>query len=157
MIAKSQRWQKTAMAVAATTVLGLWGFDACALSLGRLAVMSALGEPLRAEIEILDINTDEAASLKTSVASPEIFQTAGLEYSSAMTGLQITLQKRYQHGLTVTASYAFSKNLQALNYLNPQDALPSRSLTPWDRPNRLTLAPIYEVPFGPGKPLLGLQ
>ena len=51
--------------------------------------------------------------------------------------LQITLQKRYQHGLTVTASYAFSKNLQALNYLNPQDALPSRSLTPWDRPNRL--------------------
>jgi hypothetical protein len=69
--------------------------------------------------------------------------------------LQITLQKRYQHGLTVTASYAFSKNLQALNYLNPQDALPSRSLTPWDRPNRLTLAPIYEFPFGPGKPLLG--
>jgi hypothetical protein len=69
--------------------------------------------------------------------------------------LQITAQKRYQHGLTVTASYAFSKNLQALNYLNPQDASPSRSLTPWDRPNRLTLAPIYELPFGPGKPVLG--
>ncbi len=69
--------------------------------------------------------------------------------------LQITAQKRYQHGLTVTASYAFSKNLQALNYLNSQDALPSRSLTPWDRPNRLTLAPIYELPFGPGKPVLG--
>jgi hypothetical protein len=69
--------------------------------------------------------------------------------------LQLTLQKRYQHGLTVTASYAFSKNLQALNYLNPQDPLPSRSLTPWDRPNRLTLAPIYELPFGPGKPVFG--
>ena len=69
--------------------------------------------------------------------------------------VQITVQKRYQHGLTVTASYAFSKNLQALNYLNAQDALPSRSFTSWDRPNRLTLAPIYEFPFGPGKPLLG--
>lgn len=69
-------------------------------------------------------------------------------------GLQITLQKRYSHGLTLTATYAFSKNLQALNYLNAQNALPSRSLTPWDRPNRMTLAPIYELPFGPGKPLL---
>jgi hypothetical protein len=33
--------------------------------------------------------------------------------------------------------------------------LPARSLTPWDRPNRLTLAPIYELPFGPGKPIFG--
>ena len=56
--------------------------------------MSSLGEPLRAEVEILDINSDEATSLKTSVAAPETFQNAGLEYSSAMTGLQISLQKR---------------------------------------------------------------
>jgi hypothetical protein len=69
--------------------------------------------------------------------------------------LQITVQKRYAHGLTFTGSYALSKNLQALNFLNPQDALPSRSLTPWDRPNRLTLAPIYELPFGPGRKFLG--
>jgi hypothetical protein len=68
--------------------------------------------------------------------------------------LQITVQKRYSHGLTVTASYAFSKNLQAVNYLNPQDPLPARSLTPWDRPNRLTLAPLYELPFGPGREFL---
>jgi hypothetical protein len=33
--------------------------------------------------------------------------------------------------------------------------LPARSLTPWYRPNRLTLAPIYELPFGPGKAVLG--
>src|SRR5215471_4768903 len=69
--------------------------------------------------------------------------------------LQITVQKRYQHGLTFTGSYAFAKNLQATNYMNPQDALPSRSLTPWDRPNRLTIAPIYELPFGPGRKFLG--
>lgn len=94
MIAKSQRWQKSALAIAAATVLGLWGSQASALSLGRIAVMSALGEPLRAEIEILDINADEAASLRASVAQPEAFRTAGLEYNAAMTGLQITLQKR---------------------------------------------------------------
>lgn len=94
MIAKSHRWQKTALAVAATAVLGLWSTHAAALSLGRIAVLSALGEPLRAEIDIPDINADEAATLKTSVASPEAFRAAGVDYNPVMGGLQISLQKR---------------------------------------------------------------
>lgn len=94
MIAKSHRWQKTALAVAATAVLGLWGTHVSALSLGRIAVLSALGEPLRAEIDIPDITADEADSLKTSVASPEAFQAAGVDYNPVMGGLQISLQKR---------------------------------------------------------------
>jgi hypothetical protein len=69
--------------------------------------------------------------------------------------LQVMVEKRYSHGLTLTATYAYAKNLQAVNYLNDEDDAPSRSLTPWDRPNRLTLAPVYEFPFGPGKPFLG--
>jgi len=69
--------------------------------------------------------------------------------------LQIGLNKRYSHGLTITAAYTLSKNIQGLNYLNAQDALPSRSLVPWDRTHRLVLAPIYELPFGPGKYFLG--
>lgn len=94
MIAKSHRWQKTALAAAAAAVLGLWGTHASALSLGRIAVLSALGEPLRAEIDIPDINAEEAASLKASVASPEAFRAAGMDYNASMSGLQITLQKR---------------------------------------------------------------
>lgn len=94
MISKSQRWQKTALGIAVASVMGLCGSQAYALSLGRLAVMSALGEPLRAEIEILDINADEATSLRSQVASPDAFRAAGLEYTSNMQGLQITLQKR---------------------------------------------------------------
>ena len=69
--------------------------------------------------------------------------------------LQVALTKRYSHGLTITAAYTLSKNIQGLNYLNAQDALPARSLVPWDRTHRLVLAPIYELPFGPGKPFLG--
>ena len=65
-----------------------------ALSLGRVTVQSALGEPLRAEIDVPDINAEESASLKASVASPEAFRAAGLEYNPAMPGLQATLQKR---------------------------------------------------------------
>ncbi|WP_366834237.1 FimV/HubP family polar landmark protein [Rhodoferax sp.] len=94
MIAKSHRWQKTAMAAAAAAVFGLWGTNAAALSLGRITVQSALGEPLRAEIDVPDINAEEANSLKAAVALPEAFKAAGLEYNAAMSGLQATLQRR---------------------------------------------------------------
>lgn len=94
MIAKSHRWQKTAVAAAAVALLGLSGTGAFALSLGRMTVLSALGEPLRAEIDVPEINAEEAASLKTRVAPPEAFTAAGLEYSAAMTTLQATVQRR---------------------------------------------------------------
>ncbi len=94
MIAKSQIWQKTAIAAAATALLTLTTTGAMALSLGRITVQSALGEPLRAEIEVPDINAEEAASLRTAVALPEAFTAAGLEYNSALSSLQATLQRR---------------------------------------------------------------
>lgn len=94
LIAKSHRWHKTAMATAAAAVFGLWGSHAEALSLGRITVQSALGEPLRAEIDIPDINAEEASSLKTVAASPDAFKAAGLDYNPAMSNLRATLQRR---------------------------------------------------------------
>jgi pilus assembly protein FimV len=94
LIAKSHRWQKTAAAAAALALLGLSGTAAHALSLGRLTVQSALGEPLRAEIDIPGITAEEAASLKAGPALPDAFVAAGLDYNPAMSGLQATLQRR---------------------------------------------------------------
>ena len=91
MIAKTHRWQRTAIAAAAIALLGLSGTGAYALSLGRLTVQSALGEPLRAEVEVPDITAEEAASLKAAVAQPEAFTAAGLEYSAALTGFSILI------------------------------------------------------------------
>ena len=65
-----------------------------ALSLGRITVQSALGEPLRAEVDLLDINAEEAASLQPSVASPESFKAAGLDYNPALSNLQASLRRR---------------------------------------------------------------
>jgi pilus assembly protein FimV len=53
-----------------------------------------LGEPLKAEIDVPNITTEEAASLKANVASPAAFVAAGLEYNAAMSGLQATLAHR---------------------------------------------------------------
>lgn len=94
MIAKSHRWQQTAIAAAAIALLGLSTTAAMALSLGRITVMSALGEPLRAEIDVPDINAEEAASLKASVAAPDAFVAAGLEFNPAMSSVQASLKRR---------------------------------------------------------------
>ena len=71
--------------------------------------------------------------------------------------LQVTVDKRYSHGLNMLVTYALSKNIEALSYLNGQDAAPTRTLTAWDTPHRLTIAPIYELPFGPGRALFNTR
>lgn len=93
------RWQpgvlqKSALALACATALGLFSAAAHALSLGRAVVQSSLGEPLRAEVELLDISNEDAASLRARLASPSSFAASGMEYSPALNGLQITLQQQ---------------------------------------------------------------
>jgi hypothetical protein len=65
--------------------------------------------------------------------------------------LQISVEKRYTQGLVLVLAYTRSKNLEQVAYLNPQDAAPSKTLTSVDRPNRLVLSGVYELPFGRGK------
>lgn len=92
MIAKTSQCRLTALAAA--VLLALSSAPAAALSLGRVTVQSALGEPLRAEVDFLDINGEEAASLNAHLAAPEAFKAAGLEYNPALSNLKTTLQRR---------------------------------------------------------------
>jgi hypothetical protein len=68
--------------------------------------------------------------------------------------LQLSVQKRYAKGISFTGSYTFSKNIQALSYLNPTDAAPANTIVPFDRTHVFVFAPVYELPFGPGKALI---
>jgi pilus assembly protein FimV len=88
------RWNHVAAASAIAVMLAAFSDQAAALALGRLNVLSALGEPLRAEIDVPQITADEAATLKASVASPEAFRAAGMEYNAALSDLQVSLQRR---------------------------------------------------------------
>ena len=88
------RWKLSALAAAATLSLGLYSSDASALALGRLSVKSALGEPLRAEIDVPQITTEEANSLQTGPASAEVFRAQGVEFSPLMNDVQIVLKRR---------------------------------------------------------------
>ncbi|MBN8493110.1 MAG: hypothetical protein J0M00_17010, partial [Burkholderiales bacterium] len=72
----------------------MWGLDAQALGLGRLTVQSALGEPLRAEIDVTSLTPEEAGTLTLRVASPDAYRAAGVEYNPALPGTQVQLVRR---------------------------------------------------------------
>jgi pilus assembly protein FimV len=93
-IGRHRRWKATALASAAALALLGASVDAQAVAFGAATVRSTLGEPLRAEIEVPQISSEEAASLQVNVASPQAFRAAGLEYTQTLSGARITLQRR---------------------------------------------------------------
>ena len=72
----------------------LWATQAWALGLGRLTVSSALGETLRAEIEITSITPEEASSLQLRIAPSEAFRAAGVEYNAALPSATVQVVRR---------------------------------------------------------------
>jgi len=95
-----------------------------------------------------------------------IFQTTSGAFSNYNAG-QLRLEKRASKGLTWIMSYAFSKAIsdatgftggsnydtgnRIQNYFNKKA---DKGLASIDHRNRLSIASIYELPFGPGKPFL---
>ncbi len=88
------RWRYGVLASAMALIGSMASLEAHALALGRISVQSALGEPLRAEIDIAEITPEEAASFKAGVASVDAFKAAGLEFTQLLTGLEVNLQRR---------------------------------------------------------------
>jgi pilus assembly protein FimV len=70
-----------------------------AASLGRLAVLSAIGEPLRAEID-LTVAAEDLESATPRLASPDAYAASGLQYNAALNGARLAIQYR-QNGRRV--------------------------------------------------------
>ncbi len=68
--------------------------NAQALTLGRLSVLSFLGQPLVAEIEVPEISPEESNSLRVGIANAEAFKSAGLDYSATVAELTVTGKRR---------------------------------------------------------------
>ena len=67
---------------------------AWALGLGRLQVQSALGETLRAEIDVTNLTPEEASNLRVRIAPPDSYRAAGVEYNAVLPSTQASLQRR---------------------------------------------------------------
>ncbi|MBL8287051.1 MAG: hypothetical protein JNL85_03625 [Rubrivivax sp.] len=86
------RFALTGVATACACLL--WTSQALALGLGRLNVQSALGESLKAEIDVTSINAEEAATLRLRVAPPEAYRAAGVEYNAALASADVQVVRR---------------------------------------------------------------
>lgn len=71
---------------------------------------------------------------------------------SSFNSLQVSVQKRFSHGYNMSASYQWSRTLDALSFLNAGDVKPWYGISNTDYPQTLSVAGIYELPFGHGKP-----
>lgn len=82
---KRNRFKATVIA-AAIAVLPLASHAA---GLGRITVLSVLGQPLKAELEVT-ASRDEVPSLVAKVAAAEAFRQAGIEYSPTLATLRFS-------------------------------------------------------------------
>ena len=101
-----QRWKLSALAAATLALSSLSATDAWALALGRITVQSALGEPLRAEVEIPQLSAAEADSLQAAIASPATFRAQGMEYTGTANSVRVQVQKR-ANGSTILKLSSF--------------------------------------------------
>ena len=68
-----------------------------AVGLGNLTVLSALGQPLDAEVQIVALQPGEAESLKASLASPAAFTSAGIQLNPALLKVKFVIEHRGDH------------------------------------------------------------
>ncbi|RTL58006.1 MAG: pilus assembly protein [Rhodocyclaceae bacterium] len=85
--------KKLRVSVIAAALAALPILPAHAAGLGKLTVLSALGQPLRAELDI-SASREEVASITAKIASQESFRQANIEYSGVLSTLRFTLDKR---------------------------------------------------------------
>jgi pilus assembly protein FimV len=64
-----------------------------AAGLGKLTVLSGLGQPLRAELDI-GATKDELAGMSARLAPQDVFRQAGVDFASVLLDLRFAVEKR---------------------------------------------------------------
>ena len=65
--------------------------------------------------------------------------------------LQVRAEKRFSHGYTLNVAYTWSKGMDGIRFLNPGDATLEYGISENDRPHRLVINGLYEIPLGRGR------
>lgn len=81
------------MALALASSLSLTPMWADAAGLGRITVYSALGQPLRAEVQV-SATREELPGMTARLAPVESFRQAGVDYSTSLLQLRFAVEKR---------------------------------------------------------------
>ncbi|MBW3507983.1 pilus assembly protein FimV [Janthinobacterium sp. NKUCC06_STL] len=65
-----------------------------AAELGKITVLSAAGQPLRAEVELSAVKPGEATSLLAKLAPPDAYRQANVEFNPALNALTFAVENR---------------------------------------------------------------
>ena len=68
--------------------------SAYAAGLGKLTVLSALGQPLSAEIELTAVTAEEASGLVAKLAPADAFRVANIDFNPALLSLRFSVEHR---------------------------------------------------------------
>ncbi|WP_206668729.1 FimV family protein [Lacisediminimonas profundi] len=83
---------------------------ASAAGLGKITVLSGLGQPLNAEIELTSVGRDEASGLAVKLAPLEAFRQANIELNPALYGLRFAVEQRgARHVVRITSAKALNE------------------------------------------------
>ena len=80
--------------LSAAVVSALMFGNASAAGLGKLTVLSALGQPLRAEVELTAVGSDEGGVLNPKLASIDAFRQANIDFNPALRSLRFAVEQR---------------------------------------------------------------
>ncbi len=104
--------QRSFLFIARLIFLMSLSFSAQALTLAGIEVKSLKGEPLKAEVTVLNASPEEWGQLVVKVASPDRFSQLGLVYTPAVGQLQIELfeSKEGNQRILLSSPQSFSDN-----------------------------------------------
>ena len=87
-------------------VLLLLPLTASAAGLGKITVQSALGQPLRAEVEVSSVQPGEVDSLVARMAPAQAYRDAGIEVNAALISIKFATERRPdgRHVVVLTSS-----------------------------------------------------
>ena len=83
---------------------------ALAAGLGKLTVFSGLGQPLKAEIELLTLQKGEADKLSVRLPSQEAFRKANIDYSGALLSIKFNIEQRGEGNYVIVLSSSQAMN-----------------------------------------------
>src|SRR5262245_65893711 len=79
---------------------------ALAAGLGKLSVLSTLGQPLKAEIEIVSLQRGEGDSLGARLAPSDVFRQANVDLNPALLSVKFAVERRASGQYVMTLSSA---------------------------------------------------
>jgi hypothetical protein len=128
-----------------------------ALALGSSALTANVANPMSGLIPGTSLNGATVQQQQLLAPFPQFLINGITEQfspigKSSYNAAQFLLYKRLSFGLNLSVAYTVQKQMDRVNFANPQDTQLEKVIASWDVPRNLGINGVYELPFGKGKP-----